>query len=352
MSEILVDVLRGGLVESRHQGDIAVADGEGKLIAKVGDENRYTFTRSAIKSIQALALFSLWPEARDIFTLEERGVMLASHSGEAKHVAAVQSILAKSGLSADNLKCGIHPAVHEGTRNECIRKGEPFTQLQCNCSGKHAGMLTLCKHMGWDTETYLEHTHPVQLTILKILERLTDVPAPDIDVRIDNCSVPTFYLPLRNLATGMARLTTADKYFAAEPDFLAACKLLTGTFYPAAYYIGGTDRFCTDLNGAGEGRFVGKVGGEGVYMGALPGKDTGIALKIDDGDASGRAYGLAIVEVLHQLGALTEKDKEKLKKYHDPPIMNFRDIQVGMRTCVFKLEWASKEAASMAHRAK
>jgi len=339
MAEVIVDALRGGLVESRHYGDIAVADGRGKLIAKVGEENRRTFTRSSIKSWQALALFSLWPEARDIFTLEERGVMLASHSGEPRHTAAVKSILDKMGLSPDNLKCGVHPPIHEGTRDELIRRGEAPNQLHCNCSGKHAAMLSLCKHMGWDLDGYLEYTHPVQMQILKIIQRLTDIPAPDVDVRIDNCSVPTFYLPLKSLAAGMARLTTPEKYFEDDRNFMAACKFLTGTFYPAAYYIGGTDRFCTDLNDAGQGRFIGKVGGEGVYLGALPGQDRGIALKVEDGDRGGRAYGQAIVEVLHQLGALTEEDNVKLAKYHNTPIYNFRNVQIGIVTCVFKLEW-------------
>lgn len=319
-------------------GDIAVADGEGNLIARIGDENRCTFTRSAIKSWQALALFSSWPGAKDLFTVEERGVMLASHNGEPKHVAAVQSILDKMGLTVDNLKCGVHPPIHVDTAYDIIRNGGEFTQLHCNCSGKHSAMLSLCKHMGWDLDGYLEHTHPVQMEIMKIIERLTDIPAFDLDVRMDNCSVPTFYIPLRNLATGMARLTTPEKYFSGDPDFLAACKLLTGTFHPAAYYIAGTGRFCTDLNEVGEGRFVGKVGGEGVYLGGLPGKDTGIALKIDDGDRASRAYGPVIVETLHQLGALTDSDKQKLAKYHNAPIPNFRNIVIGMITCVFKLK--------------
>jgi len=338
MAEVIVDVLRGGLVESRHHGDIAVADGTGTLIARVGYEDRRTFTRSSIKSWQALALFSLWPEAREMFTLEERGVMLASHSGEPGHIAAVKSILDKMGLSVDDLKCGVHPPIHEGTRDELIRRSESPNQLHCNCSGKHAAMLSLCKHMGWDLDGYLEYTHPVQMEILKIIQRLTGIPAPDVDVRVDNCSVPTFHLPLKALATGMARLTTPEKYFADDENFMAACKLLTGTFHPAAYYIGGTGRFCTDLNDAGQGRFVGKVGGEGVYLAALPGKDVGIALKVDDGDRGTRAYGPAVVEILHQLGALTEEDKMKLAKYHNTPIYNFRNILIGMVTYVFKLD--------------
>jgi len=341
MSEVLVHILRGGLVESVHRGDIAVTDGEGNLLAKVGDENRRTFTRSAIKSWQALALFTLWPEAVDIFTLEERGVMLASHSGEPKHTAAVNSILEKVDLSESDLKCGTHPPIHTETYHEMIRNGEETNQLHCNCAGKHAGMLALCRHMGWDIEGYLEYTHPVQVEVLKIIEKLTDIPAPDVDATTDNCSVPTFHIPLKEMATGMARLTTPEKYFADDENFVAACKLLVGTFHPAAYYIGGTGRFCTDFNGAGVGRYVGKVGGEGVYLAGLPGNDRGIAVKIDDGDRGTRAYGPAVVEVLKQLGALTDEDMEKLKKYHDAPIYNFRNIHIGMITCNFQLEWMS-----------
>jgi L-asparaginase II len=341
MPEVLVHILRGGLVESVHSGDIAVANGEGALIAKVGDENRRTFTRSAIKSWQAMALFTLWPEARDIFTLEERGIMLASHNAEPKHVAAVKSILDKIGLDESNLKCGAHPPIHTETYHEMIRNGEEPNQLHCNCAGKHAGMLALCTHLGWDIDSYLESTHPIQVEVLKIIEKLTGIPAPDVPSTTDNCSVPTFHISLKDMATGMARLTTPEKYFADDENFLAACKLVVETFHPAAYYIGGTDRFCTDFNGAGEGRFIGKVGGEGVYLAGLPGKDRGIAVKIDDGDRGTRSYGPTVVEVMKQLGALTDEDKEKLKKYHDAPIYNFRNINIGMITCNFQLEWMS-----------
>ena len=53
---VLVEVLRGGLVESRHEGSVAVFDDAGKSVLSIGDIEAPVFPRSAVKAIQALPL--------------------------------------------------------------------------------------------------------------------------------------------------------------------------------------------------------------------------------------------------------------------------------------------------------
>ncbi|MEC9344145.1 MAG: asparaginase, partial [Pseudomonadota bacterium] len=52
----VIEVTRGTTVESRHLVDIAVMDAEGRPVAAHGEAARPVFPRSAVKSLQALAL--------------------------------------------------------------------------------------------------------------------------------------------------------------------------------------------------------------------------------------------------------------------------------------------------------
>ena len=54
---ILAEALRGNWVENRHRGAFVIIDADGVVIAAAGDIERPVFPRSAIKSMQALAIF-------------------------------------------------------------------------------------------------------------------------------------------------------------------------------------------------------------------------------------------------------------------------------------------------------
>lgn len=79
---VLVEVLRGGLVESRHRGAVAVVDAAGAAVLTLGDVERPVFPRSAVKALQALPLIE--SGAADAYSLGEAqlAVACASHSGE------------------------------------------------------------------------------------------------------------------------------------------------------------------------------------------------------------------------------------------------------------------------------
>ena len=53
---VLVEVLRGGVVESRHRGSFAVVDAAGRIVASAGRIEAPVFPRSAVKPLQALPL--------------------------------------------------------------------------------------------------------------------------------------------------------------------------------------------------------------------------------------------------------------------------------------------------------
>src|SRR5262245_12674752 len=138
---VLVEVMRGALVESRHAGAIAVSDAGGQLLLALGDVERPIYPRSAIKAMQALPLIE--SGAADAFALseDELAVACASHSGDSVHLEAVRSLLAKAGLDESYLACGAHWPISEDTTRELLRARQRPRAVHNNCSGKHAGML-------------------------------------------------------------------------------------------------------------------------------------------------------------------------------------------------------------------
>ena len=113
MNPVLVEVLRGGHVESAHRGALAVLDADGGVVASVGDIGRAVFPRSAVKLLQALALVESGAAERLGLTDAELALACASHGGEPEHVRTAASMLAKAGADAATLECGTHWPYHE-----------------------------------------------------------------------------------------------------------------------------------------------------------------------------------------------------------------------------------------------
>ena len=68
----------------------------------------------------------------------------------------------------------------------------------------------------------------------------------------------------------------------------------------------------------------------------------GIAFKIADGDARGRARSAVAVEVLRQLGILSADELQALVGFGPIfPIYNWRNILVGQGRPVFELQYGS-----------
>jgi len=299
---ILVELRRGTLVESTHRGAIAIVDAEGEVVFALGDIEAPIFPRSAVKLMQAVPLVE--SGAADAYRLDDSELAIAcgSHSGEAKHLAAVRSLLAKSGIEEKYLACGAHLPLSEHPARELERAGRSPSPIHNNCSGKHAGMLATAKHLGLDLEFYERADHPVQKAIKRVVSETCGVELDLESIGIDGCSVPTFAVPLRALARGMARLGTGQDMPVARA---VAVRRLMDACFAAPELVAGEGRFDTIVMRAFGPKVLVKGGAEGVHCATLPDIGLGIALKIDDG--AKRAADAALAEILAALipGATT-----------------------------------------------
>ena len=341
----LVEVWRGPIVESVHRGHLAAVDGAGETVAELGSPEMVTYFRSSSKAFQAIPVVASGAADRFGFTEKEIALACGSHSGEPMHVETARSMLSKIGMDESALKCGAHEPFSVEVARELIRTGQEPSVLQNNCSGKHAAMLALAKHLGAPTDSYYEWDNPVQQAVAKVVSEICDTPIDELKIGIDGCGVPVFGLPVRAMALGYAHLISpGDRFDTATRD--ACCRIVNAMIKFPQMIGGSKDRLDTELIKAGKGRLVSKIGAEGVYtVGVLPGaewpKGLGLALKIDDGDDR-RARPPAVIEALKQLNVLGDDDLAALSDYAPIPITNRRDELVGEARAAFTLNIKSK----------
>jgi len=316
MNPILVEVTRGDLVESRHRGAVAIADASGKLVWSCGDVERPIYPRSAVKMLQALTLVE--SGAADAFGLgeEELALACASHSGEAFHVEAVRAWLGRIGLDEDALACGAPVGAD----------GRPLTRAHHNCSGKHTGFLTDARHLGVETQGYERPDHPVQRRVLAAMAEMAGVDPAHMPVAVDGCTAPAVALPLRALATAVARIADTS---CLAPDRAAAARRLDAAVKAKPLYVAGTGRACTALIQAGAGAVSAKTGAEGVFVAAVSSLGIGVALKVDDGATRGAET--AIAAVLAALGAV-DLHEASVRALSRAPVLDSAGCVVGGRS--------------------
>ena len=320
---ILVEVLRGALVESRHRGAVAVADPDGAVALAIGDVATPVFPRSAVKALQAVPLVEDGAADRFGFGDQELALACASHSGEAGHVAGVERMLACAGLDASALCCGAHWPISQAAAAALARTGAP-TALHNNCSGKHAGFLCLACAMGVDTSEYFRPDHAVQRRVCAVLEDFTGAALTADRCAIDGCSVPTWAIPLENLARGFAKFGTGR---GLAPERAQAAARLRQACANEPWFVAGTGRFCTDVMQRFGARVFVKTGAEGVHCGALPELGLGIALKCDDG--ASRAAQAIMAALIARLLPLDAAERAALSPHLAPVLRNWNGIEVG-----------------------
>lgn len=291
----MIELWRGGMLESVHAGH-AVVFGPGGIEAAWGDPEAVIFPRSSCKMLQALPL--LESGAADAAGLSERQLALscASHSGAALHRDAVAHWLSDLGMAEGDLRCGVHMPWDkaENTRLTCTH--ETPCQLHNNCSGKHAGFLTLNRHLKGGSE-YVEIDHPVQRAVKAAFEEVTQETSPGYG--IDGCSAPNFACTVTGLARAMQFFAAANPEGSIRE---AAAARLARAMSAFPEMVAGEERACTRLMRAMGGTVAVKTGAEAVYIAILPAQKRGIALKIVDGGT--RASEAAITALLVKLGAL------------------------------------------------
>ena len=321
---VIVEVTRGGIVESVHRGAVAVVDAADGLVLGLGEIDRPVFPRSAVKALQALPLMESGAAERFGLTAEELALACSSHSGEVEHAATAERMLVKAGQTARCLECGAHWPMGEKAARALARAGGEPTALHNNCSGKHAGFVCASVAMGVDPQGYIKPEHPLMRAVTDALETVTGASLKDAPRGIDGCSIPTYALPLKALARGFARFGTGTGF---APARAAAAEKLRAAVAAAPFFVAGTGRFDTRaMEGLGARAFI-KTGAEGVYCASLPEVGLGIALKIDDGAT--RASETVMADLLRRFLPLGEAETTGLAAARAEVLRNWNGYEVG-----------------------
>lgn len=320
---VLIEVTRGGVVESRHRGSFAICDAEGHLVASAGAIDAPVFPRSAIKALQALPLVENgWA---DRFGLSDRELSLvcASHGGEPVHVATATAVLGKAGRDETALECGVHWPNNKAAARALAAEGRKPTALHNNCSGKHAGFICLACGLGVDPAGYVDSGHPVQRTVRGTL---TEIYGYDLagDPGVDGCSIPTYPVPLRSLAHAFARFATGH---GLGPQRQAAASRLRRAVAEHPVLVAGHGFLDTRLAERFGTRLFTKTGAEGVFCAAVPDLGIGLALKCDDGALRGSEA--ILLGLLAELMAWSDDDRLAFADTLDPVLRNWNGIAVG-----------------------
>lgn len=321
---ILVEVLRGALVESRHRGAVAIVDADGTTVLAVGDVTAPVFPRSAVKSLQALPLIESGAADRYGFGDEELALACSSHSGEEAHVAVVGRMLAAAGLDPSALACGAHWPMNQAAAFALARSGGAPSALHNNCSGKHAGFLCVACARGIDPEGYWRPDHPVQQAVHSVLEDMTGADLSADRRAIDGCSVPTWAIPLNRLAHAFAKFGCGHGF---GRERAAAAARLRAACAQKPWHVAGTGRFCTEIMRLYGVRVFVKTGAEGMYCGALPEQGFGIAIKCDDG--GGRAAEAIMATIIARYLPLGPVERAALANFEHPTLRNWNGFVVG-----------------------
>ncbi|GHD98938.1 L-asparaginase II [Defluviimonas sp. 20V17] len=315
----MIELWRGDRCESAHLGHAVICDAGGDIVEAWGDPDALIYPRSSCKMLQALPLVE--SGAADAVGLDARRLALAcaSHSGAAIHTDTVRGWLDGLGLAEADLRCGSHmPSDKEAMKGLMCSDTSPC-QIHNNCSGKHAGFLTLTKHLGAGPE-YVDLAHPVQQAVRAAFEEVTGEASPGNG--IDGCSAPNFATSIAGLGRAMAYFAGADGKAGARA---AAAARLRDAMRAHPEMVAGEGRACTELMRAMGGRVAIKTGAEAVFVAILPEQRLGIALKIVDGGT--RAAEAAITALLIRLGVLDAAHPAALKRLG--PERNWRGIETG-----------------------
>ncbi|TQN64494.1 hypothetical protein CSHISOI_10931, partial [Colletotrichum shisoi] len=323
---------RNGIVENRHAVHAAVVDSSGKLLLAAGNP------------CPALAVLETPGFDRYGFDEADLALMCASHNSEDGHVARARSMLSKVGARESDLRCGGHPSICPVLDSSWIRAGFTPTEINNNCSGKHAGMLGGARALGAGFADYHLPTHPIQIKVRETVRDLSSGSGEEDDVKwaIDGCNLPAPGLPLASMARIYAGFAAAADAVEGSGGNTAAprAEKMARVFRAMSTFpemVGGEGRFCTVLMEALEGAVIGKVGADGCYgVGIRASDDTsrlgadgavGVAVKIEDGSLE--ILYSAVAEILHRLRVGTEEARGKLAAFHHIKRVNTMGVETG-----------------------
>ena len=298
---LIVEVTRGGVVESQHEVDVAIVGPDGHR-SGFGRPQRLTLARSSMKPIQAFPLVATG--AADAFELQQEHLALAcaSHNGEPRHVDTVTAWLDRLGCDRHTLECGPHLPIHDPSAHAMVHDEIEPDRRHNNCSGKHCGFLTVCRHLDLDPTGYLQPEHPVQAHhVTKAIEAACEIDLAGQTPVVDGCGIPIWGMPLENLAQGWATLAHTDEG-----------RRLYAAMQAEPFMVAGTDRMCTRIMEASTGLAV-KTGAEGVFSGVHV--ESGLAWSLKARDGATRAAEAAVLWLIRDLGFAVDVDDQVIRNH-------------------------------------
>ena len=284
-----VHLLREGIVESLHDVEAAVCDERGRLLLVAGNPETTAFIRSALKPFQALAVTSTGTLERYQLTDRDLAIICSSHQGSNEQSRQVFHILWQTDIDPSVLQCPLPDGAQ--------------STLQHNCSGKHAGMLAVCRQRNWPLNTYLNRSSPIQQLILSKIAELLAMPGDELIGARDDCGAPTYFMQIDQMASLYAQLASGNNL-----DLERISRAMT--YYPRL--IAGDGAFDTELMRLTEGELVSKSGAEGIQCVGRIGEGMGLAIKVRDG--SKRAKYATAIHLLRQMGWIAPSVAETLSE--------------------------------------
>jgi len=299
---LTVQTTRGTVVERESRVNAVIVDRAGRVVERFGTTDRRLPLRSTAKPLQALALIDSGAADALEVTPVELTLASASHNGEDGHVSAVESWLERLGLGEGELQCGASLPYSRAVADDYVAHGGVPRRARHNCSGKHAGFLTIGAHLGADPARYLDRTGEVQRAALAAVAERCAVTLGDDDIVGDGCGAPCPCVSLEAVARGWATLMDATDSSARIRSAIAA--------HP--WYLAGTGRFDTALAELTAGRVLSKVGADGMHLAMAP--ELGIVVATKAVDGSGMAAEEALVHLLVQNAAIRADEAERLPR--------------------------------------
>ena len=319
----LVSSTRGNIVENIHQGVEVVMDSEGRVIEKWGDITSEIFPRSALKLIQTFGIITTGADKALGLSDERIAFATSSHHAEPVHLDMVKSWLSELELEEEDLMLGPAWPLGHKRKDYIVRHEGRKSKIYHNCSGKHCGQLSICKHSKFKTLNYHDPKHPVQKLFIENLEKLAEVKIKNIG--IDGCNLPAPSLPLNQFAKALTKFADPSKLEGIEQK--AVIKIFESCVkHPVLF--GGSESVNSILTKSSEKKILVKNGADGVFVAVIPQEKVSIVVKIKDGNM--KAAEVAIAGILRQLKFL---ENEETKALSSQPILNSTVTKIG------KLEW-------------
>ncbi|MBI5266772.1 MAG: asparaginase [candidate division Zixibacteria bacterium] len=331
--EIAARVYRGPHLEAEHCAAVAVVDASGRITHHLGDPRLVTMMRSSIKPFQALPFVMRGGPDKFGFSNKQLAILCGSHSGTDEHLETALANLKAAGNAPADLDCGAHVPMFMQLNGTFPTKGEDKDPLRHNCSGKHSGFLALAKLLGEPTGDYLNPKGRTQQLVKQALADACEYDSDKLIPAIDGCSAPNYPLPLWRLALGFRKFANAE---GNTEEMRSAFRRLKAAITEHPHMVSGEKRLDLNLMRSFVGNIVCKGGAESLQAIGFSEPKIGIAIKVLDGNS--RALGAIVVEVLRQLGVISDIEKyPHLRSYVKPEIRNAHDRVTGYIGAEFRL---------------